>query len=62
MDEEQKAVAVIILTVFILLFIVFPVLGLSDAEPIQYILFIVGYILILASIYIGYVLIMRTLF
>lgn len=61
MDEEDKAVA-IILTVIIPLFIVFPVLGLPDAEPIQYILFIVGYILILTSIYIGYVLIMRTLF
>lgn len=61
MDEEDKAVA-IILTVIIPLFIIFPVLGLSDAEPIQYILFIVGYILILTSIYIGYVLIMRTLF
>lgn len=60
MDDEQKAAAVI-LTVVLPLVFVLPGLGLSHAEPIQYILFIVGYILILLSLYIGYKLIKRIL-
>ncbi|WP_311566606.1 hypothetical protein [Porphyromonas uenonis] len=62
MDEDNKGVATLgILAVMIL---VYSLLALMyhDARAIQYILFFVGYILILASIYIGYVLIMRTLF
>ena len=59
MDEELGPVASLALVGLMI-----PLLFLlaSDAEPVQYILFVIGYALILLSIYIGYVLIMRILF
>lgn len=62
MDEDNKGVVTLgILAVMILVYSLLALLY-HDARAIQYVLFFVGYILILASIYIGYVLIMRTLF
>ncbi len=59
MDEEQlRIVAGLVLCP---LFFVLPGLGFSDAKPIQYILFLIGYALILISLYIGYKLIKRIL-
>lgn len=62
MDDDNKGVVTLgILAVMILVYSLMALMY-HDARAIQYVLFFVGYILILASIYIGYVLIMRTLF
>lgn len=61
MDEDNKGVATLgILAVMIL---VYSLLALMyhDARAIQYILFFIGYALILISLYIGYKLIKRIL-
>lgn len=60
-EDNTGVVALGFLAFFILVFSMLALLS-HDARAIQYVLFFVGYILILASIYIGYVLIMRTLF
>ncbi len=60
-DDNGGVVSLGILAVIILLSSIMALM-IHDARAIQYVLFFVGYILILASIYIGYVLIMRTLF
>lgn len=59
MDEEQlRIVAGLVL---LPVFFVWLGLEIADAEPIQYILFFIGYALILISLYIGYKLIKRIL-
>lgn len=59
MDEEQlRIVAGLVL---LPVFFVWLGLEIADAEAIQYILFFIGYALILISLYIGYKLIKRIL-
>ena len=62
MHEDNAGVISFLVISGCILMISLLALMYHDARAIQYVLFIVVYILILTSIYIGYVLIMRTLF